>query len=197
MGFAIPKIQYKNLSLVGTLVLGSDTIINVDDTSSVIVGMFIRNAAIPSGALVGAKTATTVTLASSVLATASAVDATLELGYEILFDYPPKEPNGERLDAASVVSTSLAGERQVSTNNITALRKLVFSFLSPAVYALLDTFLKTHGLYGTVFRYYDDKTLTTFVEYELDDFKIVPKKIAPRGVDTYIWEVPLSIIRTI
>ncbi len=76
-------------------------------------------------------------------------------------------------------------------------RKLAFSFLSPAVYALLETFLNTSAIYGDSFRYYDDKTTSTYLDWELNDLNVSPKKLAPRGVDTYVWEVPLTFRRVL
>jgi hypothetical protein len=196
MAFAIPRIQYKNLDTTGTTASGNGTITSIADTSLIEVGMFVRGTGIPDGALVDSKTSSTVVLASGVLCTASATVA-ISFGYEILFDYPPIEEGGEELDAKNTTSESLSGVQQTALHYIEGKRKLKFSFLSPAIYTLVDTFLKTWGLLGEDFRYYEDKTLTPYTTYELDALKVNPKKIAPRGVDTYVWEVPLSFRRVI
>lgn len=197
MGFAIPRIQYENLDTTGDTTSGSGTISTIPDTSDLVVGMFVRGTGIPTGAKIGTIGASSVTLASSVLATATASTVTLAFGFEILFDYPPIEVAGEIISANATVSESLSGIRQTSINYTQGIRKLKFSHLSPAVYTLVDTFLRGWALLGEEFRYYDDQTLTTYVTCELDSLKVTPTKIAPRGVDTYSWEVPLDLRRAL
>ncbi len=197
MAFAIPKIEYDNVDLTGDITLGDGTITGLSDTDDITVGMFIRMVGIPSTALVGSKTDTTVTCASGVVATASATARAVAFGTKIEFDYPPIEDEGETLTTNMTNTESLSGRRQTSVNNIEATRKMKLSFLSPTIYALVDTFLRNHALWGEEFRYYADKTLTTYVDYSLETFKVVPKKLAPRGVDTYVWEVPLSLRRVL
>lgn len=197
MAFAIPKIQYKNVDTTGDTTSGNDTITNIEDTSEIEVGMFVRGTGIPTGATVGSLTDTTVTLASSVQATITDTEVEIAFGWEIEFDYPPKEETGEMLDMKATISESLSGVRQVSEDYLKGVRKLSFSFLSPALYALVDTFLRTHAIQGNAFRYYADKTLSSYTEFELEALKVTPKKIAPRGVDTYVWEVPLTFRRVI
>lgn len=196
MAFAIPRIQYKNVDTTGTTANLSGTITGIADTSRIEIGMFVRGAGIPVGALVGSKTSSTVTLAAAVLATASAT-VPIAFGYEILFDYPPIEPTGEALEAKAVTSESLSGIQQTALNYIEGKRELKFSFLTNTIYQLVDTFLKTHALLGDSFRYFEDKTLSTYVEYELDALKTKPRKIAAKGVDVYVWEVPLSFRRVV
>lgn len=195
MAFAIPKLQFKNGATTGATTNGSGTLDGVADTSEIEVGMFVRGTGIPTGAAVESVTTTTITLASGVLATATAASVDLVFGFEIEFDFPPKEPKGESLETKASTSESLSGLRQVSVNNIEGNRDVIFSFLSPALYTLVDTWLKTDGLLGNVFRYFEDKTLSSYVEYEIDSFKVTPKKLAPRGEDTYVWEVPLRFRR--
>ena len=197
MSFAIPKIQYKNLDTIGTTANASGVITAIPVTTLVEVGMFVRGTGIPSGAVVLSKTATTVTLANSLLATANGVGVTLNFGWEVEFDFPPIEESGDIAGTKSTISESLSGVRQVSVNHIEINRKLKFSFLSPSLYSLVNTFLTTHALLGEKFRYYENKTLTPYLDFELDKLKVNPKKIAPRGVDTYVWEVMLDFRRVL
>lgn len=197
MGFAIPKIEYKNVETTGNTTNGNGTISNIPSTTAIEVGMFVRGTGIPAGATVGSKGANSVTLASSVLATATGTGVAISFGYKVEFDYPPKEDRGEKRKSNAQVSTSLSGEKQVSLNHIEASRSPIFSFLSPSIYALLVDFLEDHGLYGRSFRYYEDKTLTPYTTYELAQLDFDPKKIAPRGVDTYVWEVALKFRRVL
>lgn len=197
MGFAIPKIQYKNVDTTGTTTSGSGTISAIPDTTDIEVGMFVRGTGIPTGSVVLSKTTSEIVLDDSVLATASGTGVTLAFGFEIEFDFPPEEETGEILDPKFTQSESLSGIRQVSLNFVEVNRKLTFSFLSQSIYVLLKTFLEDWGCLGESFRYYEDKTLTSYVEYELDKLKITPKKIASRGVDTYVWRVPLDFRRVL
>ncbi len=195
MAFAIPKIQYKNGTTTCSTTSGSGTLTGVADTSELEIGMSVSGTGIPAGATVASFTDSTILLAGGVLATATALSIDLSFSVEIAFDFPPKEPKGEALETKATISESLSGIRQISVNNIEGNRELAFSFLSPAVYTLVDTWLKASGLNGETFRYFEDKTLSSYVEYELDSLKVQPKKLAPRGVDTYVWEVPLRFRR--
>jgi len=197
MAFAIPKIQYKNLSTTGDTAIGDDDIVNIPSTTLIEAGMFVRGTGIPTGATVLSKTVSSVKLNSPNVASANGTGVALEFGFEIEFDYPPVEPNGEALETKNTTSESLSGIQQVSVNYVEGKRKMKFSFLSPAIYALVDTFLKTHAILGKDFRYFEDKTLISYVECELDTLKVEPKKIAPKGVDTYVWEVPLTLRRVL
>lgn len=197
MAFAIPKIEYKNGETSGAIQSGSGIITAIVDQANMEVGMFIKGTGIPDGAKVGIVLEDGIQLADGVLATATNSGATLSYGFAIEFDFPPKETKGEALETKATISESLSGLRQVSVNSIEGVRSLMFSFLSPSVYTLVDTFLRTHALLGFDFRYFEDKTLLTYVDYELDTFKIDPRKIAPKGVDVYTWEVPLKFRRVI
>jgi len=197
MAFAIPKIEYKNGSTNGNTTNGSGTIADVDDTTDIEAGMFISGTGVPSGATVESVTATTVVLANGATCTATGSDVTLNFGHRIEFEYPPKEAKGELLESKATVSESLSGQRQVSLNYIEGNRSLTFSFLTQTIYNLVKDFLEDHALLGEEFRYYEDKTLSTYVDYELDTFKVDPKKIAPKGEDTYVWEVPLKFRRVV
>ena len=197
MAFAIPKIQYNNTDTMGDTTSGSGTITNVADTSQLLQGMFCRGAGIPVGAIVDTFDSNSVTLAGGVLATISDSAVVLAFGFEINFEYSPKEQNGEVVTTNATTTDSLSGVRQVAVNYIGAVRSPIFSFLSPALYTLLSTFLNTWALTGKTFRYYDDQTLTSYVSYELDSLKVTPTKLHPRGVDLYSWEVPLNFRRVL
>jgi len=197
MAFAIPKIQYKNVDTTGNTTIFNGVITSIPGTSQIEVGMFVRGAGIPDGSFVGAKTPTTVTLASAVQATATASGVALSFGYEILFTYPPKEDSGEELESKNVTSESISGAQQTSINYIEGRRKLKFSFLSQSLYLSVNTFLTSSALRGHEFRYFEDQTLLTYVEYELDKLKVGSRKIAPKGVDVYVWEVPLDFRRVL
>lgn len=197
MATEIPKLEYKNGTIVGNTTSGSGTISGFSDTSDLEAGMFVEGTGIPSGSEILSVGADYIVLASSVVCTATGTSITISYGFRIQFSYPPKEPKGEAYDSNSTVSESLSGIRQVSTNHIKGIRSLIFSFLTQAIYTKLDTFISTWGLLGESFRYYEDYTSSTYVEYELETLKTDPKKIASRGLATYVWEVPLKFRRII
>lgn len=195
MAFAIPKIEYKNLDTIGDTTNGDDEISNIPDTTTIEVGMFVRGSGIPVGATVLSKTSSSVTISANATATASSVD--VYFGFEINFQYPPKEPKSESTETNATKTESLSGKRQVSVNYIEKFRNLTFSFLSQSLYEDLQTFLDTHGLLGLTFRYFEDQTLSSYVEYELDTLKVESRKIAPKGEDQYVWETPLKFRRVV
>jgi hypothetical protein len=197
MGHAIPKLQYKVVATTGATVLGDGTLSSIADTTDIVVGMFARGTGVPTGALVGSKTANTVTLAAGVLSTATGSGVALTFGYEVEFDYPPVEDTGENLETKATVSESLSGIKQTSVNYIEGTRKLKFSFLSPALKLLVDSFLSDSAMLGEDFRYYDDKTVDSYVTYSLETLKVAPRKIASRGANAYVWEVPLNFRRVL
>lgn len=191
MSFAIPRLQYKNVDQNGDTTSGSGTISGLASVAGLAVGMFVRGAGVPAGATIGTIGVGSIVLASGVLATATAT-VPLSFGIEILFDYPPKEPTGNIRDTKSTITESLSGLRQVSVSSVNTIRKLVFSFISPAKYVELDTFFVSHAILGLPFRYFEDKTSPTYIEYDLDELKITPKKLLSRGTDLYVWEIPLT-----
>jgi hypothetical protein len=194
MAFAIPRIQYKNVDTTGDTHT-STTIDDIADTSLIEVGMFVRGSGIPTGATVATIAANSITISAATTTTLG--NTALAFGYEILFDYPPIEPNGDSLETKSTTSESLSGVQQVAVNFTEVKRDLKFSFLSPSLYTAMTTFLQTCAILGEEFRYYPDQTSSTYNTVELDKLSVKPKKIAPRGVDTYSWEIPLTFRRVL
>ncbi len=195
MAFAIPKLQYLNGTSTADTTSGDEVISSVADTTDVEIGMVITGAGIPTGTTVLSKTADTITMSAD--ATATAVAIAIAFSHQIEFDYPPKEKAGEKLKSSSTISTSLSGIQQVATNHIEGTRKVIFSFLSPTKYLLVKTFIEEHGIYGRAFRYFENKTVDSYVEYELEKLDVEPKKIAPKGEDIYTWEIPLEFRRVL
>ena len=221
MAHKIPKIQWANVTLVGTVI--SDTIFTVSSTDELFVGMVASGAGIPAGTtILSIDSATQITLSQAattvtiieledgsgddlesesgdlIAAESSVTSITFEFYMEIVFVYPPVEKKGELLAPKQNISTSISGLRQVSTTYIEANRKPTFSFLSQSLFDQLTNFFKTWGAFGKVFRYFEDQLSVSYIEYELDDSpKFDPKKIAPRGPNAYVWEVPLDFRRVI
>jgi hypothetical protein len=180
MSHPIPKIEYKNVEVECDTTNGNAVLTNAADTTNVEAGMNIRGTGIATGATVLSKTSTTVTMSAN--ATASNTDQTIEFYWPIEFDYPPIEENQEEIKPQVRRSTSLSGINQVSVDHIEGIRNLEFSFVTSAIYALFKTFYQTHAVFGRTFRYYEDKTTSSYVEYETESsFK--PRK--PTGSSTY------------
>lgn len=194
MAHAIPKIHYKITNTDGDTTNGDPNIANVGDTGDIEVGQFCVGTGIPVGTTVLSKTATSVTLSAN--ATATATDVELEFFTLLEFSYPPIEQSGEKLAAQERRSLSLSGTSQVSIDFIEGQRNLVFSFLSQSLYAEVKTFFETCAVFGDAFKYFDDKTLTDFIEYELRVFDFDPRKITSRGTN-YVWSVQLQFRRVI
>ncbi len=193
MAHNVPKIQYKNYSYNGTTAIASNIITAIADTSFIEAGMFVRGTGVPTGATVVSKTSSTVTFSG----TAAAANGTVSIdyGFEIVFDYPPIESNGAQLDPKETVTTSLSGVKQVIVDYIEEFRSLNFSFLSESIKTKMDTFARYWFCLGKTFRYFDDKTSVSYIEYEAKDFKYLPVKIAPKGENIYVWKIALAFRR--
>lgn len=194
MAHAIPKLHYKITETDGDTTSGDPNIANVGDTENIEVGQTCVGTGIPAGTTVLSKTATSVTLSATATATAS--DVALEFYTILEFDYPPIETGGEKLAAQERRSTALSGATQTSVDHIEGQRNLVFSFLSQSLYEEVKDFFQTSAVYGDAFKYFDDKTLTDFIEYELRVFDFDPKKITSRGTN-YVWSVQIQFRRVV
>jgi hypothetical protein len=197
MAFQIPRIQYANMDTVGDTAAGNGTLLNIPSTVGLAPGMFARGVNIPAGALIGVVAANSITLAAGVLATGTTPGGAVSFGNEILFDYPPVEPEGEVMTTDATVSQSLSGQRQTAVNYVESVRNLTFSFVSPTLKALMDTFLQTWGLLGNQFRYFEDQTSNVYVLWELSDLTVDPTKRAPASATTYVWDIPLNFRRAL
>lgn len=194
MGHAIPKIHYSVTTTTGDTTNTVTTLSNMADTAEIEVGMYAVGAGVPAGATVISKTATTVVISAA--ATITAATVALEFYFKIEFDYPPVEETGEKLLPQERRNTSLSGVSQVSVDYIEGVRSLDFRFLSNALYVLLKAFYDTSAVYGESFRYFEDKTLSSYVTYELKTYDWNPQKISSRGV-LYVWGVPLQFRRAV
>ncbi len=114
---------------------------------------------------------------------------------EIAFSFPPEVDDGESLEANERVSQSISGVRQVSVDSISVVRAMKFSFLSDALKTALETFYKTHALYGKSFKFFEDKDGAAFVYYDVLDFKFIPKRSI--GKVNYPWSIPLKFRRVL
>ena len=194
MGHAIPKIHYNVTTMIGDISSGSDTILNIASTAGVVIGQEISGPGIPDNTTVIALTSLTIQMSAQATATASA--QTVETYTKISLDYPPVEPKGEKLAPQERRSIALSGLTQVSIDFVEGLRDIDLRFLSQTLVDQIKTFYSTFAVYGYGFRYYDDKTLSSYLTYELRNFDFEPDKIAPKGTN-YVWAVKLKVRRVL
>lgn len=195
MAHAIPKIEYNLYTLAGDTNSGTAVIDNVD-TTNIVAGMRARGANIPAGTtVITVDSATQVTLSANSTGTVSAV--AIDFFKEISFDYPPIEPGGEKYDPQETNAISRSGVRQTSSSYIEVSRSLVFSFIRDAIKLQYQNFFLSWGYLGKSFRYYDDKTTTNYIDYELKDLKFEPKKITARSSSEYVWQFGVTLRRVL
>lgn len=194
MGHAIPKIEYNVVAVTGDTTNTDATVTDID-TSDLIAGMYVRGTGITVGTTISSITNAT-ELELSAPATATGNNVALEFFKKIEFDYPPIEELGERRRPQERISSSLSGVRQVSIDFIEGVRNLKFSFLTNTLYLAVKAFYDDWAVYGQTFRYYDDKTLSSYVEYELRDLDFDPVKRFPKGTN-YVWDIPFNFRRVI
>lgn len=192
MPHAIPKIYYAVVTPTGTTTNLSDTITGLSSLTGITIGMYVEGAGIPANTQV---IAVGVNVQLNKQATANG-SVTLTFFNRVVFDYPPIETSGETIDPKERQSTSISGRVQTSIDFVEGKRSLNFSFLSQDIYDALKLFHTSHAYIGRTFRYYDDQTLGTYLEYELSDLRFEGKKIAPKG-SGYIWTVPLRFRRVL
>lgn len=118
-----------------------------------------------------------------------------DMDTEVRFDFPPELDDGEQLEAAENVSTSISGVRQVSISNIEIKRAPTFTFVSDAKKAELYAFYSTFGLFGKAFKYFEDQDGADFVYYECDKFEFKPKRTT--GKRNYPWAIPFKFRRVL
>lgn len=190
----IPRLEFNDISIVGTTSVGSAVITAVPSTALVVVGMIINHANFPANSYVLSKGASTVTISAN--ATIASVLATLPLFERFDFVYPSDTQKGEPVYMPTeVISDSINGTRQVQINNIISKIDLEFKFLSKErKEALRDRWYLTWAYLGKAFRYYESKDVNTYVEYELDSLDFNPKRDFPKLGD-FLYKISLKFRR--
>ena len=164
----IPRLEWGEISISGTLTIGNPTITGVVDTSKVVVGMIVTGTGIQTDSVVQSKTVNSITLTKN--ATANGLQ-TLAVFYRYDFQYPPVSDSEDNLKAVNTVTKSLSGIQQTQTNYIEANRALEFGFvLSSDRDILQDNFYRNYAALNAEFRYFEDKDLAGFEVYTLSKF---------------------------
>jgi hypothetical protein len=113
----------------------------------------------------------------------------------IEFTYPPAQDEGEQIDAKEKQTTALDGTRWVKIDYWEVRRKITLSFLTDAQIAALRTWYLSHASMGYFFRWYEDKALTSYREYQIEKNSFTPAKVVPVGANSFLWEVSLEFRR--
>lgn len=165
----IPRIEWRDLTLTGTLTNGNPTVTGIVSTADVEEGMIVENAGVPVGTTVLSKTTNTIVLSANATSTGS---TSLDLFNRFDFRYPAKGfDDDDQPKTSNKVTESLSGKRQVQTNYIEGIRDLEFWFLTESEKAILmNQFIYGWAIFGKAFRYFPDKADSTVYEYELESF---------------------------
>lgn len=164
----IPRLEWGEISFVGTLTIGNFTITGIASTTAIAVGMAVTGTGIQADSVVLSKTINSITLDKS--ATANGAQ-NLAAFYRYDFQYPPVSDSEDNLRAINTVSKSLSGIQQTQTNYIEANRALEFGFvLSSDRDILQDNFYQSYAALNAEFRYFEDKDLAGFETYTLSKF---------------------------
>jgi len=164
----IPRIEWRDVAITGTLATSSTTISSIADTSEIQDGMIVIGDGIPEDTTVVSKTSSTITISNAATSTGT---ESLDLFYRFNFTYPPTIDSEDKLRVNNKVSESISGIRQIQTNFIFFERDLEFGFVTKAqINTLQRYFLIGWASLGKQFRYFTDKEDEDFETYELRSF---------------------------
>lgn len=165
MSLYIPRLEWNDISEIGTTTSGNPTISSMASTTGINAGMIVTGTGIPSGAVVMSKTATSVTL--NLNATSSGTSA-ISFFERIDFDFPPSQDTEEEYRPKQTITESLSGLTQVVTDYLEAFRSVQLDFLTQTVADKLQTNFYLYAYKGKSFRWFPDKAVTgSFQTYEL------------------------------
>lgn len=170
MALFIPRIEYNEVTEVGSSTITNPTLTLMADTSDIAVGMYCTGTAIPAATTVLSKTSSTVTLSAN--ATANGAGVTFTFFKRFDFTYPPTVDSEWKFRPKQSVGVALSGERQVQTNYVEAQRDMTFGFITSAQRTILqDQFYLAWAVTGESFRYFPDQDETsTYEDCELNIF---------------------------
>jgi hypothetical protein len=113
----------------------------------------------------------------------------------IEFTYPPENDQGEQFDAKEKQTIALDGTKWTKVDYIEVKRKVVLSFLTDAQVTALRTWYTSHASLGYFSKWYEDKGLTSYREYQLDKNAFTAQKVVPVGVRDFLWRVTIEFRR--
>lgn len=183
------------LSLTGDT--NTSTLIDgITDTTGTVNGMLIEGTDIPADTTVVSFTATTITISAAATGTTGSVSLTL---FErITMDLPPQGDNErEQIKSKIRVTISNNGTLQGQFNYNEERISPRFVFVSEALMNSLRDFYKKHASRNFPFKYFESSDEAAFRTVTMSSFNYQPKKEAPVGTDTYIYDLNLSFRRTL
>lgn len=170
----IPRLEWNFLEMTGDT-HSNTTVDDIASTADIKVGMYVSGTGIPAGTTVQAKAANSVTLSAA--ATSTNNDVALTFWERFDFTYPPSKDSDIYFDPQEKITAALSGARQVQVDFIEEKRDVTFGFLTNTERGtLMNDFFLDWAAYGEEFRYYPDKADSGYEEYELADYKLMPKR---------------------
>lgn len=117
---------------------------------------------------------------------------------EIVFELPPSGDNENEVNKASSRTTiSSNGTEQTQFNYISKEITLNFTFITQSILDSLRTFFEDHAAKGSSFKYFVDKDSASFETYTLRDKTFSPRKLFPDGSGGFIYDIRLTMRRTL
>ena len=169
MALWIPRLEWNEKTEAGDASIGSPTIINMADTSNLVIGMICTGTGIPTGAKIASKTASSVTLDSN--ATANTTGATYTFFWRYDFEFPPVKDSEFVYKPKNAVAASLSGLQQVQTLHLEAERDMEFWFVNQTDADLLRDNFYLYAYKGNSFRYFPDKDEVPVYTVELNKYE--------------------------
>jgi len=196
MANLIPKITWKELTLVGDTTISNDTITNIPDTTGAEVGMEISGTGVPANATILAITATTIQISAN--ATASNTGVTFTMFFLLEFEFPPEGDNLNETERGNTRKTkSTNGSTQHQFNFREEQLSPSFTFITEAIQGTTRIFMETHALKGNNFKYFESKDEASFRTMELDRFEYKPKRIIPNDTGGFTYDFSFRLRRTL
>lgn len=175
----IPRLEWNDISIVGSVTSGSAVITSVASTALVKEGMVIDSPYFDDGTRVVSKTVNTVTM--DAVSNSSVADQTHDLFHRINFTFPSVKQAEPTYTPNQTVSESQGGVRQVQTNFIAKGVDLEFKMIPVDVMnQLRERFYLGWAAYGNSFRYFESLDEAEFEEFELDRRDFIPQRHIPK-----------------
>ena len=192
----IPKIQWKDFTLVGDTTISNATLTNIPDTAGTEVGMVVTGTGIPADTTVLSFTATTIVMSAN--ASASNTSVTFSLFFLLEFALPPEgDFLAERERGITRRSVSSNGSVQHQFNYREERISPDFTLVTAAIIATMRTFMETHALLGNDFKYFESEDEISFRTMTLDRFEFRPKRIFPNDTGDFFYDIGLRMRRTL
>jgi len=191
--YQMPALEWNEQVIAGESTTASAVLTNTGATTNILAGMVIDHPDFPYNTRVLSKTTDTITMDQ--VATGTTVAGSFSFFRRFEFNYPAQKDEGEQATANQSVTRALSGNKQTVTNYIELERALTFGFVTQAERdELRDDFYFDWALLGNSFRYYNDKEVDSFVEYQVDNSKYSQKRQVKKHPD-YLYQLTFAFSR--